>query len=173
MTKKLNSLRFLEAQGIAYEEIRFPETIHSAKDVADYLGLSASQVYKTLVVLAPQGKPMLVMIAGDREIQLKRLAHALGEKKLRMATQKEAEALTGLKIGGISALALHHRGFRVYLDRAAAALEELLVSAGHRGADVRLRVVDLIRITGAVFTDATTPETGENPTRSKGIQSTP
>ena len=42
------------------------------------------------------------MIPGDSELHLKQLAHALREKKLRMATQREAEALTGLKVGGIS-----------------------------------------------------------------------
>jgi Cys-tRNA(Pro)/Cys-tRNA(Cys) deacylase len=154
MAKKLNSLRFLEAQGVAYQEIRFPNTLRSAKDVAAHLGLSAWQVYKTLVILPPQGKPWLVMVPADREIQLKRLAHTVGEKRLRMATQKEAEALTGLKVGGISALALRHGGFSVYIDHAAASLEELLVSAGQRGVDVRLKVADLVRVTGAVFVDA-------------------
>jgi Cys-tRNA(Pro)/Cys-tRNA(Cys) deacylase len=158
MAKKLNSLRFLEAQGVPYQEIHFPDMIRSAKDVADHLGLSASQVYKTLVVLPPQGKPWLVMVPADRDIQLKRLAYTVGEKKLRMATQKEAEALTSLKVGGISALALRHGGFSVYIDHAAASLEELLVSAGQRGVDVRLKVADLVHVTGAVFVDATTLE---------------
>ena len=119
MMKKLNSLRVLEAQGMRYEVLSFPDTIRSAVGVATYYGLSSAQVYKTLVVVLSQGKPALVLIAGDRELQLKLLAQALGEKKLRMATQKEAEAWTGLKVGGISALALCHRGFPVYIDRAA------------------------------------------------------
>jgi Cys-tRNA(Pro)/Cys-tRNA(Cys) deacylase len=158
MAKKLNSLRFLETQGIAYEEVRFPDIVLSAIGVAEYLGLTAAQVYKTLAVLPLRGKPLLVMVAGDRDIHLKRLAQAVGEKKLRMATQKEAEALTGLKVGGISALALRSQGFTVYLDRAAEGLDEIFVSAGQRGVDVRLRVADLIRATGAVFVDATGTE---------------
>ena len=156
MTKKLNSMRVLEAQGVRYEVLSFPDTIHAAVGVAAYCGLPPAQVYKTLVVVLSQGKPALVLIAGDREIQLKRLAQALGEKKLRMATQKEAEAWTGLKVGGISALALLCRGFPVYIDRAAAALDEIIVSAGQRGIDVRLTVPDLIRVTGAAFIEATT-----------------
>jgi Cys-tRNA(Pro)/Cys-tRNA(Cys) deacylase len=158
MAKKLNSLRFLETRGIVYKEVRFPETVLSATEVAAYLGLPVAQVYKTLVVLPLQGKPLLVMVAGDREIRLKHLAQALGEKKLRMATQKEAEALTTLKVGGISAIALRARGFTVYLDRAAVGLDEILVSAGQRGVDVRLKVADLIRATGAVLVNATAME---------------
>jgi Cys-tRNA(Pro)/Cys-tRNA(Cys) deacylase len=155
MMKKLNSLRVLEAQGMRYEVLSFPDTIRSAVGVATYYGLPSAQVYKTLVVVLSQGKPALVLIAGDRELQLKLLAQALGEKKLRMATQKEAEAWTGLKVGGISALALCHRGFPVYIDRAAAALDEIVVSAGQRGMDIRLTVPDLVRATGATFVEAT------------------
>ncbi len=156
MVKKLNSMRVLEAQGVRYEVLSFPDTIHSAVGVAAYYGLPPAQVYKTLVVVLAQGKPALVLIAGDREIQLKRLAPALGEKKLRMATQKEAEAWTGLKVGGISALALCQRGFPVYIDRTAAVLDEIIVSAGQRGMDIRLTVPDLVRVTGAAFVEATT-----------------
>src|SRR4030095_685077 len=105
----------------------FHDTIHAAVGVAAYYGLLPAQVYKTLVVVLAQGKPALVLIAGDHEIQLKRLAQALGKNTLRMATQKEAEAWTGLKVGGISALVLLHRGFPVYIDRAAATLDEIIV----------------------------------------------
>jgi Cys-tRNA(Pro)/Cys-tRNA(Cys) deacylase len=156
MVKKLHSMRVLEAQGVRYEVLSFPDTIHSAVGVAAYYGLPPAQVYKTLVVVLAPGKPALVLIAGDREIQLKQLAQALGEKKLRMATQKEAEAWTGLKVGGISALALFHGGFPVYIDRAAAALDEIIISAGQRGMDIRLTIPDLVRVTGAAFVEATT-----------------
>jgi prolyl-tRNA editing enzyme YbaK/EbsC (Cys-tRNA(Pro) deacylase) len=55
-------------------------------------------------------------------------------------------------------LALRQRGFAVYLDQTAADLEELLISAGQRGVDVRLKVDDLLRVTGAVWIDATVSE---------------
>jgi Cys-tRNA(Pro)/Cys-tRNA(Cys) deacylase len=155
MAKKLNSLRFLETLGIAYEEYRFPETVQSASSVAAYLDIPATHVYKTLVVLPLHGKPLLVMIPSDRELHLKTLAFFLGEKKLRMATQKEAEALTGLRVGGISALALHHKNFQVYLDRTAERLKHILVSAGQRGVDVRLSVTDLVHATRAILVEAT------------------
>jgi Cys-tRNA(Pro)/Cys-tRNA(Cys) deacylase len=149
-------MRLLEAQGVRHEVLSFPETTHSAVGVAAYYGLPPAQIYKTLVVVLAQGKPALVLIAGDREIQLKRLAQALGAKKPRMATQKEAEAWTGLRVGGISALALCQRSFAVYIDRVAAALDEIIVSAGQRGMDIRLAVADLVRITRATFVEATT-----------------
>ncbi len=149
MAPKTNTMRLLESRGISYEVFTFPPAIHSAVGVAEALGLPTHVVYKTLVVMPAQGRPLLVLIPGDRELDLRRLAKALGEKKLRMATQKEAERVTGLQVGGISPLALLDRGFPVYIDRSAAALEDLLLSAGRRGINLRLRVPDLIAVTGA------------------------
>ncbi len=154
---KTNALRLLEAHGIAYQLFTFPPEIHSATGVAQILGLPPQQVYKTLVVLRSQGRPLLVMIAGDRELDLKRVAAAVGDKKVRMASQREAETLTGLQVGGISALALLGRPFDVFIDRPALALEQIVVSAGKRGMNVQLAVSDLVRITHARVVEATAP----------------
>jgi Cys-tRNA(Pro)/Cys-tRNA(Cys) deacylase len=152
---KTNSMRALDARKIPYQVFTFSPDIHSALGVAEAVGLPSQQVYKTLVVLRPQGKPMLIMIAGDRELDLKRVAKAVGEKKVHMASHNEAEALTGLQVGGISALALLNRPFEVFLDRPASELSHLLVSAGKRGINLRLAVPDLIRVTRARIIEAT------------------
>jgi len=149
MADKNNTMRMLDARGAPYEIYTFPPETHSAEGVAQVVGLPASQVYKTLVVVRQQGKPLLVMIAGDQELDLKRLATAVGEKKLHMASYKEAESLTGLEVGGISALALLNQGFDVYIDQAATQLQRVLVSAGHRGINLGMTVEDLIRVTKA------------------------
>jgi Cys-tRNA(Pro)/Cys-tRNA(Cys) deacylase len=156
VTEKTNAMRMLEARKIPFETYTFDLDIHSADGVAEALGLPAHQVYKTLVVVRQRGKPLLVLVAGDRELDLKRLARAVGEKKLRMASYKEAESLTGLQVGGISVLALVNRGFDVYIDRAAKRLSHILVSAGCRGINLKLSVEDLIRITKATVIEATT-----------------
>jgi Cys-tRNA(Pro)/Cys-tRNA(Cys) deacylase len=155
MVKKLNSMRFLDSEGVSYDVIGFPETIHSAQDVAEYVGVAMSDVYKTLVLMTANNTPILVMIPANHDLQVKRLAQVIGDKKLRMATHKEAEAVTGLKVGGISALALRHRRFPVYLAHTAANLDRLLVSAGQRGVDLRLKVTDLMRVTRATLVDVT------------------
>jgi Cys-tRNA(Pro)/Cys-tRNA(Cys) deacylase len=155
VVEKTNAMRMLEARKIPFETYTFDPDIHSAEGVAEVLGLPTHQVYKTLVVVRQQGKPLLVMVASDRELDLKQLAHAVGEKKLRMASYKEAESLTGLQVGGISALALINRGFEVYLDQAATELSQILVGAGCRGIDLMLNVEDLVRATKARVIEAT------------------
>ncbi|MFN2229343.1 MAG: aminoacyl-tRNA deacylase [Anaerolineae bacterium] len=152
---RTNAMRLLDAQQVDYQVLTFSPDIHSATGVAETLGLDPASVYKTLVVQRAPGKPLLVMIAGHREVDLKALAAAVGEKKLSMATHREAEELTGLQVGGISALMLLKQGFEVCIDRAAQVLDEVVVSAGQRGVNLRLRVADLVQVTGARWVDAT------------------
>ncbi len=157
MAKKLNSMRFLDHEGVNYDVLNFPDTIHTAQDVAEHVGVATSEVYKTLVLMTAKQTPILVMVPADHDLQVKRLAQVIADKKLRMATHKEAEAVTGLKVGGISALALRHRRFPVYIAHTAASLDRLLVSAGQRGVNLRLSATDLIRVTGSTLVDATAP----------------
>lgn len=96
-----------------------------------------------------------MLVPSDRQLDVKRLARAIGEKKLRMASQKEAEALTGLQVGGISALAVRRGAFEVLVDATARARERIHVSAGVRGVDLEVRVADLLAVTGARFVEAT------------------
>lgn len=146
-------MRLLDSRKIAYEALAFSPQIHSAQGVAEALGLPPERVFKTLVVLPATGqrpRPLLAIVPGNSELDLKALAEAAGEKKLRMATQREAEAATGLLVGGISALALLHKRWAVYLDDSALAEEWLVVSAGQRGLNLRMGVADLVDVTGAV-----------------------
>jgi Cys-tRNA(Pro)/Cys-tRNA(Cys) deacylase len=155
-SQKTLAMHVLEREHTDYQVVKFPDTIHDAIGVANYAGLPPHMVYKTLVVEAAKAgsKPMLVMIASHRELDLKRVAAAVGVRKVTMARQSDAERLTDLRVGGISALALLNRGFAIYIDRHAEDLEEIVVSAGQRGINLRLPVPELIRITGAMVIEA-------------------
>jgi Cys-tRNA(Pro)/Cys-tRNA(Cys) deacylase len=161
-----NVTRLLDARKVAYEIFELPREKHSAEETAELLGVEPHLVYKTLVVLreAKGKKPMLVMAPAGREVNLKALAASLGEKKLRLASQREAETLTGLQVGGISALALLNRGFEICLDQSAQALAAIHISAGERGANLKLAVEDLRRLTGARLVDAAGAESNDEVT---------
>ena len=157
MSVKTNAMRVLDQRKIAYEVHEYSPEIHSAVEAAQAMAKSPERVYKTLVVMreAPRAKPLLVMVPGDRELDLRVLALSTGDKKLRMATQKEAESLTGLLVGGIGALALLNRGFEIRIDSEAQAHERICVNAGQRGINLELRVQDLVQVTGAGWIEHT------------------
>ncbi len=162
MATKLNSMRILEQHKIPYETLEYPDTIHDAEEVADALGIPYFMVYKTLVV-QPEGteKPALVMLASERRLDLKKFAQAAGHKKVRMAAHKDAERLTGLKVGGISALALTAKNWPVYLDNRATELEHIVMSAGQRGTQLRVPVSPLVTLVRARVADVSTDTGGD------------
>lgn len=150
-SQKPLAVRMLEQRKIAHQVFEFDDAIRSAREVARVTGMPPGQVLKTLVVEhdPPRGRPFLVMVPATLELDLKVLARSLGVKKLRMASHRDAEAQTGLRVGGISALALLGKGFPVLIEQSVMAFDDVLVSAGQRGWDVRLRLADLLELTAA------------------------
>lgn len=149
MTITNNVTRFLDSRKVKYAAHQIPPEKLGAVEAADLMGVPHDQVFKTIVTKREKGKPVLAVIPGPRTVDLKMLASFLGEKKMVLPTEREAEQLTGLQAGGISPLALINKGFQVVLDSAAGEFEQIFVSGGQRGLDIQLPVKDLIRLTNA------------------------
>ncbi|HEX2696396.1 MAG TPA: aminoacyl-tRNA deacylase [Anaerolineales bacterium] len=147
-----NVTRLLDAHKIKYTAYELPVEKLGAREAAHMLGLDPAVVFKTIVVTRDRPKkPLLVVVPGTSVVDLKLLAAALNEKKVYLPTEREAETLTGLQAGGISPLALINRGFQVVIDASAQAFEEIYVSGGQRGLDIKLPVADLAALTKARF----------------------
>ena len=145
-----NVTRMLESRGIAFQAFELPKKKLSAMEAASYLGVEPEKVYKTIVITREiRGKPVLAMVPAPREVDTKSLARALGEKKVHIASQKQAEQLTGLQSGGISPLALINRSFHVVVDISAQSLEEIYISGGQRGLNICLPTKALVELTDA------------------------
>ena len=148
-----NITRLLESRKIAYQAYETPAEKLSALEVAQLLGVSPDVVFKTIVVTREKGKkPILAVIPGPTTVDLKLLAVSLGEKKVFLPTEREAEQITGLQAGGISPLALLNKGFQVVIDSIAQTYSEIHISGGQRGLNIKLSVNDLIQLTGARVT---------------------
>jgi Cys-tRNA(Pro)/Cys-tRNA(Cys) deacylase len=150
--KPNNVTRLLDSKKISYTAFELPPEKLGALEAAKILGVPPELVYKTIVVAREgKGKPVLAVVPGPKEVDLKLLAKAIGEKKLVLPTEREAERLTGLQAGGISPLALLNRGFQVVLDHSAELLPEIYVSGGQRGLNIRLPAKDLVGLVNATF----------------------
>ena len=146
--QKLNSIRLLEARKISHEIYGYDARIRDAQEVAATVGMPSDTVFKTLVTEVPsQKKPILVLLPCNRTLNLRRLAKAISVKKVALSSYADAEKLTGLQVGGISALALLQKRWHVYLDRRALQQSHIVISAGQRGSQVRLATdafIDLV-----------------------------
>jgi Cys-tRNA(Pro)/Cys-tRNA(Cys) deacylase len=149
MTITNNVTRFLDARKVKYTAHEVPAEKLGAVEVAQLMGAPAEQVFKTIVTKREKGKPVLAVIPAPLVVDLKMLASFLGEKKMYLPTEREAEQLTGLQAGGISPLALINKGFQVVIDAAAQSFEEIYISGGQRGLDVLLGVGDLVMLVNA------------------------
>ena len=154
-TKKLNAMRFLETQNVEYETHSYDENIRDGVGAAEAMGFPPAQVYKTLVLQLKGGEHALVMIASDQTLDMKRFARSIGQKKATMTSKRGAEAATSLRTGGIGALALTHKRWGVYLDKAAEQHDAILVNAGQRGVNLKVGVADLVRVLSAKVLELT------------------
>lgn len=145
-----NITRLLDSRKISYTAFETPAEKLGALETAKFLNVPSETVFKTIVVTRDRPrKPILAVIPGPNSVDLKLLAADLGEKKVHLPTEREAEQLTGLQAGGISPLALLNKGFQVVMDSAAQNYDEIHVSGGQRGLNIKLPVADLIKLTNA------------------------
>lgn len=147
---KNNVTRYLDQHKVDYQFFELPVEKLGAEETAALLGQPLEVIFKTIVVRREgKGRPILAVVPGTGEVDLRALAKAIGEKKVFLATQAEAEKLTHLQVGGISPLALINRGFQVVIDASALVHERIHISGGERGMNIRLPVEDLIKVTNA------------------------
>ncbi len=160
MTVVNNVTRLLDSRKIRYMAYELPADKLGARETAELLDVDVATVFKTIVVTREKPKkPLLVVVPGNSTVDLKLVAAALNEKKVYLPTEREAEELTGLQAGGISPLALMNKGFQVVIDASAQSFNEIHVSGGQRGLNIKLPVTDLAKLTNARFATVGRPET--------------
>ena len=149
-----NVTRFLDSRKVPYTVFELPQEKLGGEETARLLNAPPEIVFKSIVILRKgSGKPILAVVPGNQEVNLKKLAKAVGEKKVTPSTQKEAENITKLQVGGISPLALINRGFEIVIHRSVQDFELVHVSGGELGVNIRLASSDLIDLTRAKVAD--------------------
>jgi Cys-tRNA(Pro)/Cys-tRNA(Cys) deacylase len=145
--KKTNAARILDRVKISYELIEYEvdETDLSAVHLADTAGVPITRVFKTLVLEGDKTGNFVCIIPGDKEIDLKKAAHASANKKVAMIKMKDIEPLTGYIRGGCSPLGMK-KNFPVYIDQSAFEQSFIYISAGVRGMQIKLLPTDLLMV---------------------------
>eukprot|EP00727_Mastigamoeba_balamuthi_P008908 m51a1_g464 hypothetical protein (168) ;mRNA; f:175170-175753 len=131
--------KWLEEHGVAFERVPVPPSVVEteaatlAGAMAAHLGVPADHVLKTMVFDVDADKPCLVVMHGDRRIDLKALAAAAGcpRNKVHMASQELATHYTGYVFGGTGPFGTLEP-LRVFVEQSIASLPEVYVNAGSR-----------------------------------------
>ena len=155
-TEKTNAARLLDTLNISYELRAYevdPEDL-TAISVARKIGLPPEQVFKTLLSQTNSGDHLFAVIPGDAELDLKKLAHAAGVKKVELASLKEVEPLTGYIRGGVTVMGAR-KPFPAYADETIELFDLISISAGQRGLQLLLAPSDYLRAANATLADLT------------------
>jgi Cys-tRNA(Pro)/Cys-tRNA(Cys) deacylase len=136
------AIQFLIRRRLPFKIVGYNPLEKGAAFAAQATGFPLARTVKTLVVAAVPHRHLLVLVPGDRRLDLKRLARALSAKKVSMADSGTAERLTGYRVGGISPFGVR-QPLPVMMDQALLAFEAVLLNAGRRGTLLRMSPADI------------------------------
>jgi len=148
---KTNAIRILEKFNIPYELREYDVDLNdlSAEAVAAKVGMPLSRTYKTLVCKGDKTGYHFAVIAGDRELDLKALAAAAGDRSCALVPLKDVQPLTGYLRGGVTVLGAK-KPYSPFIDAAALELSSISVSGGMRGLQIVIAPAAYVRATSAM-----------------------
>lgn len=152
--EKTNAMRMLDQSNIPYEtgEYKYDESDLSGDHVADYLGISKEEIFKTLVTRGNDNELYVFVVPVSGELDLKKAAAAAGVKKVEMIHVKEIFNLTGYLRGGCSPIGMKKQ-YPTFIDETAILFDKIYISGGKRGLQIIIDPQVLADFTGAKLVD--------------------
>jgi Cys-tRNA(Pro)/Cys-tRNA(Cys) deacylase len=151
---KTNAARILDRLKISYSLREYavdPDDL-SAEAVAVKVQMPLAQTYKTLLCKGDRTGYHFAVIAGDRELNLKRLATAAGDRACEMAALREVQPVTGYVRGGVTVLGAK-KPYPAFIDATVLELPLISVSGGMRGLQIIIAPRDYIKATSATVVE--------------------
>ena len=146
--------RMLKQLRIDYSEHPYRYEEHGGTaSCARQLGVDEHVVIKTLILEDDQGRPLVVLMHGDREVSLKALARQLGCRQVQLCKPEVANRHSGYLVGGTSPFGTR-KPMPVYLEKTVLELERVYLNGGSRGFLVGLDPAELVRVLAPVLVTA-------------------
>ena len=124
----------------------------TGQSVAYKVGADPNTVFKTLVCIGDKTSHIVFCIPVTEELNLKKAAKASGNKKVEMIKLKDLLPLTGYIRGGCSPVGMK-KLFPTYIDETAQLFDNIYISAGIRGTQMKLNPDDLIKLVNGIYVD--------------------
>ncbi len=150
---KTNAMRILDKNKIEYELNTYEcDEFKDGITIADQLGQSYDQSFKTLVTIGKSGNYYVFVIPIDQEIDMKKAAKAVGEKNVEMIHVKDINQVTGYIRGGCTPIGMK-KMYKTVIHESVRNFEKVIISGGRIGVQILIHPEDLIRVTKADVTD--------------------
>ncbi len=151
---KTNAARLLERAHVPFDLVAYEvdESDLSAEHLAATIGQDINRVFKTLVLKGDRTGHFVCVVPGNREVDLKKAAKASGNKKAEMIHMKDLLAVTGYIRGGCSPVGMK-KPFPTFFHESCMNYDEIFVSAGMRGLQLKIAPQHLVDFVGAECVD--------------------
>lgn len=144
--EKTNVMRILDQKKIEYKSYNYLQTgAVNGMEVAEALDEDPGMVFKTLVTVGKSKTNYVFVVPVNKELNLKKAAHSVGEKSIEMIKQKELLPLTGYVHGGCSPIGMKKQ-LSTTIDRSAENYGRIIFSAGKIGYQVEVSLEDLEKV---------------------------
>jgi len=149
-------MRLLDQAGIPYKAMEYEvdENNLAGEHVAEQIGMPMDQVFKTLVAKGEKKGIVVFCIPVNSELNLKKAASILDDKKIEMLHVRDLLGTTGYVRGGCSPIGMKKK-YPTYIDETAMLFDEITVSAGIRGCQLSIPSDRLLEYIGATLCDIT------------------
>ena len=155
--EKTNVMRVLDSKKIKYNSYCYVDSgAVNGMEVATVLGQNPKQVFKTLVTIGKSNANYVFVIPVCHELDLKKAASAVGEKKLEMLKAKDLLGLTGYVHGGCSPIGMK-KMFCTIVDESAKNFDTIIFSGGRIGDQVEVSLADLQKVIRVELADISVP----------------
>ena len=153
------AITFLQNSGVSFQTHSYRVSFAAVEDygraVAEQLGVPPKRLFKTLVVFADD-QPMVSLVPADARLSEKKLAKTVGARRVRLASPREAQRLTGYVPGGISPFG-QRRKMPALVDHSALSYPSIWVSAGKRSLQIEIDPSDLVSVLAATTAPLANP----------------
>ncbi|MGL5718943.1 MAG: Cys-tRNA(Pro) deacylase [Paraclostridium sp.] len=151
---KTNAMRILDSKKVKYDMHSYDASDDNVDgiSVANKIGKSVDEVYKTLVTQGTSKNFYVFVIPVNENLDLKKAAKVSNEKKVEMIAISDINKVTGYIRGGCSPVGMK-KLYKTFVNKSAQTLDNIIMSAGKIGYQIEISPVDLQNIIKCEFVD--------------------
>jgi Cys-tRNA(Pro)/Cys-tRNA(Cys) deacylase len=139
---------YLDRNNVWHRFVEKADTVHTA-DASQATGIDLHRITKNLISVTDQGEHVVLIVPGDRRVDLAAAARALGARNVRLMPFDSSEAISGYPPGGTPSLGYKTK-MRVVVDQELSRFETFYCGGGSRGKLLEVKFVDVVRLNGAI-----------------------